>query len=144
VSNPSVTVDLPSPEEASSLVTALGAIVGVVGGVWALVVRVLRRRRRRQLVQELEGRALRYLIDAQRHTLHTIVPGEEARYVDLTELNRQKVLIDQVRDQLWVADGHESQRESERQANDLLKVLTRTQAIRMKQQRQDMFKEDDL
>ena len=81
----------------------------------------------------LEGKAIRYMLDAQRHALHLLVPvSEPDQLIDRDEMIRQKVLIDDMRDQLWIADGHESQHATEQAAADIMKFMTRTQAIQAK------------
>jgi hypothetical protein len=115
----------------------VAAVGGIVGGAWALATRWLKRHRAARQRRALEGKAVRYLLDAMRHSLHVLQPGER-RLVDMDELARQKVLIDGVRDELWVADGHASERENERNVAEIVRVLTRTQAIQAKG-KQDMF-----
>jgi len=108
----------------------VAAIGGLLAGAGALLARWVKRRRLAAQRRALEAKAVRYLLDAQRQTLNVLIPGaSRSRLIDLGELNRQKLLIDDVREELWIADGHESSREAERVAQDVLKVLTRTQAI---------------
>ena len=104
-----------------------------MGGAWALVSRWRRRCREADERRALEGKAVRYMLDAMRHTLHVVTPTEERRFIDLDEMARQKVLIDQIRDQLWIADGHTSEREAQRQTEEIVRVLTRTQRIQAKE-----------
>lgn len=142
-------VSLPSPDDAEHTVGALAALAGLLGTAWALLVRWLRRRRQREDVTEIKERSLRYLLDAQRHTLYALIPFAQERYFNVEELHRQKVLIDQVRDQLWLADGHADERDEQRRTAEIVQVLTRTQAIQARKQpppdpQQDMFREEDL
>lgn len=123
-------VSLPEVEGWAKTIAAIG---GIVGGAWALAVRILRRRRREQERRDLEAKAIRYLLDAMRHTLHVMAPGERGRLIDVGELERQKVLVDQVRDLLWIADGHQSERDAQAAAAELGRWLTRTQAIEAKE-----------
>lgn len=133
-------VSLPSASELESHAKTLAALGGIVGGLWVVISKWWRRKRQAARVKALEAKAIRYLLDSQRHTLETMLPN--ARLLNLSEMERQKHLIDTVRDELWVADGHESEREAERRAEELERFLTRTQAIKVKQQQQqDMFKE---
>lgn len=131
-----------TPEQVGDWAKTIAAIGGIVGGVWALVTKAVRRRRAAQQRAALEAKATRYLLDAMRHALHVMQPGP-SRFLDVDELQRQKVLIDGVRDELWIADGHASEREQERAAAEIVRVLTRTQAIQAKHQRQDMFSDED-
>jgi hypothetical protein len=83
-------------------------------------------------IRGLESKSVRYLLDAQRHALRMLTPGDGSTLVDLDEIIRQKALIDDVREELWVADGHKSQRETDAAVAEILKVMTRTQAIQAK------------
>jgi hypothetical protein len=131
-------ISWPSSQEVEDGAKTVAAVGGVLGGAWALVTRWRRRCAEARTKREIEAKATRYLLDAMRHTLNLLAPGE-ARFVDLEELARQKVLIDQVRDLLWVADGHRSEREAQRQTEEIVKVLTRTQAIRAKERPSSVF-----
>lgn len=133
-----------STTEVESGAKALAAIVGLLAGAWALATRWSRRRRAVRAAHALESKAIRYLLDAARHSLHVIAPSlGESRLIDIDELVRQKHLIDDVRDELWIADGNESARTVRLVEAEIVKVLTRTQAIAAKRQKQDMFREDD-
>lgn len=123
---------MPTPQEVEDSAKSLLAVGAIVGGAWAVARRWLRRRKAADEMRELESRAIRYLLDAQRHALNVIVPHEDRRLINLDELMRQKLLIDQIRDRLWAADGHD------KTVQDIVNVLTRTQAIKAKQQ-QDVF-----
>jgi len=103
-------------------------IVGVLGFVWGVV--SLRRRlsAKEREEQRLQGKAIRYLVDNVRHMLQAHLSGQIHDAALYDELLRQKVLMDGVRDELWTHDGHASARETER----VVKVLTRTQRIRVK------------
>jgi hypothetical protein len=132
---------LPDWESLEHVAKTIAAIGGIVGGAWAVCVRVLRRRRAERERHELEQKAIRYLLDAMRHTLHVMTPDERGRLIDVGELERQKVLVDQVRDQLWIADGHQSERDAEAAAAALEKWLTRTQAIEAKERGGNPFRD---
>lgn len=134
-----ISVPIPSPDEVGDAAKTVAAVGGVVGGAWALIARWRRRCREAQERRALEGKAVRYLLDAMRHTLHVVTPTEERRFIDLDELARQKVLVDQIRDQLWICDGHKSDREAQRQTEEIVRVLTRTQRIKAKEQRNNPF-----
>lgn len=125
------TLTIPTADEISSIAKMLAAIGGLAGGAWTVLSRIIKRRRELQRRRELEAKAVRYLLDAVRHCLQAIVPSRSQ--VNTNELARQKVLIDEVRDMLWVADGHPSSREIENATEEIVKVLTRTQAIERKQ-----------
>lgn len=127
-------VAMPDPQTVGDWAKTLAAVGGIVGGLWALATRWHRRRQERQRQRDLEAKSVRYLLDAIRHALYVIAPGPD-RFLELDEIERQKALIDQVRDELWIADGHASQRETQRQAEGILKILTRTQRIEAKEQR---------
>lgn len=133
-------ITLPSPQQIEDGAKSLLAVGALVGAVLAICRRWSTRRRAERERRELEAKAIRYLLDATRHALGVIVPHEGRRMIDDAELIRQKILIDQVRDRIWQADGHTS---AERQAEEIVNVLTRTQAIKVKQDRQDMFTEGD-
>lgn len=135
--NQSVAVQLPSAEDVGAWAKTLAAVGGVVGALWALGAKVARRHRLERERKTLEGKAVRYLLDAMRHTLHVVTPTEERRFIDLDELARQKVMIDEVRDLLWVMDGHKSEREAQRQAEEIVRVITRTQRIKAKEQQRE-------
>jgi hypothetical protein len=133
----SAAVSLPTPQEVEDHAKSILAVSAIVGGAWALARRWYRQRVVAREMRRMESRAIRYLLDAQRHALNVIVPHEDRRLINVDELVRQKILIDQMRDQLWAADGHD------KTVQDIVNVLTRTQAIQAKQQRQDnaLFKD---
>lgn len=126
-------ISIPTPEQVGDGAKTLAAIGGIVGGAWALVTRWRRRCREAEERRALEAKAVRYLLDAVRHSLNVLSPTDERRLIDVDELARQKVLIDQIRDLLWIADGHKSDRDAQRQTEEIVRVLTRTQAIRQKE-----------
>lgn len=130
---------MPTPQEVEDHAKSILAVGAIVGGAWAVARRWYRRRRAEAEIRELESRAIRYLLDAQRHALNVIVPHEDRRLIDVDELHRQKLLIDQIRDRLWKADGHSQT------LQDIVNVLTRTQRIQAKHdaKQQDIFAEDD-
>lgn len=135
--NQSIAVQLPSAEDVGAWAKTLAAVGGVVGGLWALGVRIAKRHRLERERKAQEARAIRYLLDAVRHALNVIVPTEDRRFIDVDELVRQKLLIDQVRDALWRYDGHESERATEQATERIVEVLTRTQRIKAKEQGKD-------
>lgn len=128
----SLAVSVPTPDQVGDWAKTFAAIAGLLGGLWAIFRRVSARRRERKQLRELEGRAIRYLLDAQRHTLRFVTPTTESRLVDIDQMSRQKALIDQVREELWRADGHSEEYEREQIAEDVGRWLTRTQAIKLK------------
>lgn len=139
----------------------------MLGALWGFL--ALRRKlsAKEREEQRLQGKAIRYLLDAQRQALHALVvyTGAEGNVpqeaFDLSQLIRHRELIGQVSDELWVHDGHASEREI-RRTGDLDKWLTRTQAIRVRATtkrlrppsqplpssvspgEQDMFRENDI
>jgi hypothetical protein len=125
---------IPTADEISNVAKTLAAVGGLVGGIWAILSRWARRRLETKAKRELEARAIRYLLDAVRHSLNALTPLERrSSLIDADELVRQKTLIDEVRDMIWIADGHSSEREAQRQAEDIIRVITRTQAIERKE-----------
>jgi hypothetical protein len=140
-----------TPQEWGDLVKTVAAAGGIVGGLYALVAKWWKRRQERKRLRDIEAKSIRYLLDAMRHSLHVMAPGPD-RFLELGEIERQKALIDQVRDELWCADGHAGEREAQRRAEEIARVLTRTQAIQAKRDAQaeakaagtvPMFKEHD-
>jgi hypothetical protein len=124
---------IPTADEIGAVAKTIAAVGGLLGGIWAILSRIAKRRREVKVRRELEAKAIRYLLDAMRHSLNALTPDERrASPIDADELVRQKALIDEVRDMIWVADGHSSEREAQRQAEDILRVITRTQAIERK------------
>ncbi|MEY4933095.1 MAG: hypothetical protein RLZZ403_1415 [Pseudomonadota bacterium] len=108
-------------------------LLAVAGWIGRRFVAWRKRTKAAAQMHALEGKAIRYLLDAQRHALHMLVrASEDDRLIDLDEMTRQKVLIDDMRDQIWIADGHEGQHATEQAAADIMKFLTRTQAIQAK------------
>jgi hypothetical protein len=135
-----------STMEIESGAKALGAIVALFAGAWALLARCWRRRRAVRAMRALESKAIRYLLDAMHHNLHALAPTcpGDARHIDIDELVRQKHLIADVRDELWVSDGNTSARTVRMVEAEIVKVLTRTQAIAAKRERkQDMFADEE-
>lgn len=102
----------------------LAAVVGVVGGLWALAVKVRGWFRARRELRNEERRAIRYLVDAQHHVLrllnHGILPEDE--------IVRQETLIREIRRNLARLDGHEELLAATDQT-DAIRVMTRTQRI---------------
>ena len=121
------TMALPTAHEVEEGAKSILAVGAVLGGAYAIARRWLQRRRRAQERRAIEEQAIRYLLDAQRHTLNVLVPGEDRSMVDIDELRRQKLLVDQIRDRLWHADGHSQSLQS------IVEVLSRTQRIKAKQ-----------
>lgn len=150
-----------APEEIGTLAKTIAAVAGLLGGAWTIIRRILRRRKKERALRQLDSKSVRYLVDSQRHILHAILPSTDDSLVNLDELTRQKALIDDLREELWVADGHQSSRDAEAFAQNVAKALTRTQRIRIKTERlrldvdgmlskerpdpkqQDMFPPDD-
>lgn len=97
------------------------------------VVKAWRSWRRRRQIRALERKAVRYLLDAMRHSLF-LLSANDNRLVSMDELVRQKLLIDQLRDDMWVADGHASEREQQAAVAEIMNVITRTQAIRARKE----------
>ncbi len=122
----------PTAAEIEGWAKTIAALGGIFVALWALVSKVRRRLRDRQRLRSLESKAIRYLLDAQRQTLHFVTPTKESRAVDIEAMLRHKALIDEVRDELWIADGYESERERLQLAEDVGRWLTRTQAIHLK------------
>jgi len=125
---------------------------------WAWAQRKRRAAAKEREEQRLQGKAVRYLLDAQRQALHALVvlTGAEGRTVseafDLEQLVRHRELVGQVSDELWVHDGHASEREIRRKG-DVKRWATRTQAIALRSRTerlkpiegpQDMFRDSDL
>lgn len=109
-------------------------------------VKAYRRWRKRREIRALEAKATRYMLDAMRHSLFALTATDGRHLVSLDELIRQKLLIDQLRDDLWIADGHESERVNEARMAEIVSVITRTQAIAAKKEairagQPPMFKE---
>jgi hypothetical protein len=128
-----------SPVEAEGWAKIGGTVLAVAGAFAAGALKVARWWRRAREKRRLESKAIRYLLDATRHGLHVLQPGrpDRDRFVDLSELARQLALVSDVREELWVADGNASRREGERLEREIVKVLTRTQAIQARQQQQN-------
>jgi hypothetical protein len=77
---------------------------------------------------------VRYLLDAQRQTLEAFLGPRAGRDVDIEELRRQHVLISEVREETWLADGHPPRpKDAEPAATqaEVRELLTRTQAIQV-------------
>ncbi len=126
---------------ARSWPTLLVAVVGWLGVLWAWRGRVVARSEREHEEQRLQGRATRYQLDALRQALHALVvlTGAEGKHsseaFDLSQLVRHRELIGMVTDEFWVHDGHPSERA--RRRSDVEKWMTRTQAIKLKNERVD-------
>ena len=130
------------PRGVGEVAKTTAAVAGILGGIAALVRRVWRRRKAEREIRELEAKALRYTLDAVRHTLDVMTPSSDGRMTSLTELQRQLMLVNQVRRELWKADGNALPEDEP--AEVVRNFLTRTQAIhRLKERRQDMFKDGD-
>lgn len=100
----------------------------VVPLLGAGLVRLVRRRRRAAELRHLEGRAVRYILDAQHHILRLLTREP----VPEDELQRQRVLIHEVRDELARADGHEELLAAADAQAEIIQVIKRTQAIAIK------------
>ena len=141
----------PIDQAVEALVKAWPALfLAAAGGVLAWLRKARVRRAKEREEQRLQGKAIRYLLDAKRIDLAAIIRHVSLDAGMLEMLVRHKALIDGVRDELWVHDGHESVRIAEQAAENVVKVLTRTQAIDLKKKRvrdnrvQDMFSEADI
>lgn len=121
-----------TPAEIEGWAKVIAAVAGALAALGAGLIKGLGWWRRRSERRRLEAKAIRYLLDAQRQVLNIWAAREPL--VDLSELERQKWLVDEVRDELWLADGHDGERSEQRQAEELQRLLTRTQAIRAKEE----------
>ena len=121
-----------SPAQEALIKAWPAVVLAGLGALWPAVKAWRARQVKSAKLRAVEGKAVRYLLDAQRHSLRVIAPSEGGRtwLVDLDEIIRQKALIDDVREELWVADGHASRRDTEQTVAEVVKVMTRTQAIR--------------
>ena len=122
-------VVLPTPDEVEDHAKALAAVLAIVATAWALVTRWHRARQRDRETRRLEGKAIRYALDAVRYTLHALQPFA-IDWEKRDELARQLTLVSEVREELWIADGNDSRREAERLESEIVRVLTRTQRIK--------------
>jgi hypothetical protein len=134
-------VSWPEPKDVGEVAKTTAAVAGILGGILALARRVWRRRKAEREVRALEAKALRYTLDAVRHALDVMTPSSDGRMTNLTELQRQLVLVNQVRRDLWAADGNELPEDAP--AEVMRNFLTRTQAIQRLREKQDMFKDGD-
>lgn len=133
VSTALATSSPPSPPEWVEFVRQWWTpIVGVLGALWGFV--ALRRKlsAKERGEQKLQAKAVRYLVDASRHQLQAHLSGQVHDAGLYDELMRQKVMLDGVRDELWVHDGHASARETERAVEAW---MSRTQRIKAKTER---------
>jgi hypothetical protein len=121
----------PSPEQWWDFASKATLVLAIpfAGGA----VKAYRRWRKRREVRTLEAKAVRYILDAMRHSLFALTANERHLY-SLDELQRQKLLIDQLRDDLWIADGHSLERANQERMAEIVSVITRTQAIAAKQE----------
>ena len=106
-----------------------------------------RKRHRTELRLRAQDRKdVRYLLDAQRQTLEAILGPRAGRAVDVDELQRQQVLISEVREETWLADGHPPRPRSGPEAAatqaEVRELLTRTQAIQGVLERDQKAKTD--
>jgi hypothetical protein len=141
----------PFDQAQEALWKALPAILsGAALGLWAWLGRARQRWRKAAELRRLEAKAVRYMLDRDRHVLHallTILNADgETRLIDVDELIQQKRLLDDVREELWIADGHESMRGTQRVAEEVIKAISRTQRIQAKTERlrapaPEMFKD---
>lgn len=113
-----------TPVDAGEWAKTLAAVGGLLGGIWAVCVKVRGWLRRRQELREEERRAIRYLVDAQHHVLrllnHGVLPEDE--------IVRQETLIREIRKRLAKLDGHEELLAAADQT-EAIRVMTRTQKI---------------
>lgn len=113
-----------TPVDAGEWAKTLAAVGGLLGGFWAVCVKVRGWLRRRQELREEERRAIRYLVDAQHHVLrllnHGVLPEDE--------IVRQETLIREIRKRLAKLDGHEELLAAADQT-EAIRVMTRTQKI---------------
>lgn len=110
-------------------------ILAVLGGAWAGVKAWRKWRATEMRLRAQDRKNVRYLLDAQRQTLEAIIGPSSGRAIDIEELRRQQVLISEVREETWLADGHpprpKPDAEAEQARADVRELLTRTQAIRL-------------
>lgn len=105
-------------------VKTLAAAGGLVGGAWALMVKVRGWWSKRNETRKEERRAIRYLVDAQHHVLRLLNHG----MLPEDEIHRQEALIREIRKNLARLDGHEELLAASEQT-EAIKVMTRTQRI---------------
>lgn len=126
----------PDARDVGDLVKTLAAGGGILAACWAAWAKWRRRCSERRARHEAEARAIRYLVDAQHHVLrllnHGVLPQEE--------MARQEVLIRQIREELARCDGHEDLLRATDEQAEIVRVLTRTQAI---QQRKAQLRDDN-
>jgi len=107
---------------------ALATVGGLVGGAYAVLVRVFRRWRIRRDRRRLEAKAVRYLLDAQHHVLRLLNNGS----LPPDEIKRQAILIKDLRRDMAEVDGHQEfllAADNAESRSEIIRILTRTQAI---------------
>ena len=128
-------LQVPTVEQVGDGAKALVAISALVGGAWAIARKWHRGRQQRRRREALEAKAIRYVLDSDRHVLHVLQlllrgGGYRVTQEERDEIARQLVLISDVREELWIADGFQSRRDVELIERQIVKELTRTQRIK--------------
>jgi hypothetical protein len=118
--------------EGARALVYLSTIVGALLAAWA---RWRQGRKKRERKDSLLGKGLRYDLDATRQLLHVVQlllrgGGYRITQEERDEIARQLVLISDVREELWIADGNASRHDRERLEKEVIAVLTRTQKIK--------------
>lgn len=124
-----------TPGEAREWLTIFSVSAGLLGGAVALAQRWGKLRSMRKL----ECRAVRYQLDAVRHVLW-VMSGHES---DPEETSRQLALVSEVRDEIYVADGHKLERASEPDLVEIKKWMRRTQALEARKVREAVARADE-
>lgn len=119
-----------TPAEVEGWAKVIGGVLAVATALGAGVVRAWRWWRRRIEMRRAEAKALRYLLDATHHVMHHLAPDVDDWQARPAILERHRVLIDSVWDELWLVDGHEAREKPAVSPEELRRWMTRTMKIR--------------
>ena len=136
---------MPSPEETWERAIKAGPIVvAAIGGLWAWLGRIRKRRQERETARALDAQSVRYLLDAVFHLLSERVPNEDFMPGE-TVMRDQWLLVKQQRGRVAKADGLDF-------PEQVREYLSRTMRIKARIAKdgtvttteQDMFRPEDM
>jgi hypothetical protein len=128
MAEPLASMAQPDPWETARQWGGPAVLLALVGWLSRQFVAWRKRVKFERSLRRQERKDIRYLLDAQRQVIEAIVGPVDGRAIDIEELRRQHVLISEVREETWLADGHPP-RQRQNTAAEVRELLTRTQAI---------------
>ena len=137
---------MPTPEETWERALKAGpVVVAAVGGLWAWLGRIRKRRQEREAARALDAQSIRYLLDAVFHLLSERVAPDDDFIPTQTVMRDQWLLIKQQRGRVAKADGLDFPEEVREYLSRTLRIKARTAKFSQPTNgEQDMFRPEDM